>query len=152
MSFTSTAASPEDTEPMPPRWPKWVKAVLFTSAALIVTPVLVISALLAWTLTHLHPINVAGPNLNFNVPNPHWQPDPSLATFYCNVVQGVQTAANTGTPQNHLDVVFIADMAPNAAAHTAALRLYEDVNKDLPTTNDLNAVFAAYPCPSNLSG
>ena len=80
------------------------RLVLFTCAALIVAPVLGIAGLLVyvWTQLPLSASDFFEPTLNA-----HWQPDPSQSSFYCYVVQGAQTAANTGASQDW-NVVFIA--------------------------------------------
>ena len=74
-----------------------------------------------------------------------WHPDSS---FYCSWLHNL----NVNVPDalsEEFSVELLADSAPTATAHNATVALYNDVANLRPTTKDLTAVVAAYPCPAN---
>jgi hypothetical protein len=80
-----------------------------------------------------------GFNLNI-VPVKHPVPD---AGFYCAGIGGF--SATLPNPQL---IAAEVNAAPNAAAHGAALKFYNDLVHVRSTTGDLATVGAAYACPS----
>ncbi len=81
----------------------------------------------------------AGFNLNI-VPTKHPVPD---AGFYC---AGISWFSET-LPDPQL-IAAEVNAAPNAAAHGAALKFYNDLVNLRSTTSDLATVDTAYACPN----
>lgn len=86
--------------------------------------------------------NPAHDAIGFNltiVPVKHPVPD---AGFYCGGVGWFSAAL----PNPQL-IAAEVNAAPNAAAHSAALKFYNDLVHGRSTTGDLEAVGTAYACP-----
>jgi hypothetical protein len=85
--------------------------------------------------------NVSGARFNLNiVPAKHPVPD---AGFYCGSIGWF--SANLPNPQL---IAAEVNAAPNAAAHGAALKFYNDLVNGRSTTIDLAKVGTAYACPN----
>ena len=83
----------------------------------------------------------AGGGFNLNiVPVKHPVPDAGL---YCAGISWFSAAV----PNPQL-VALEVNAAPNAAAHRAALKFYNDLVDGRSTTNDLATVGTAYACPN----
>ena len=85
--------------------------------------------------------DVSGGGFNLNiVPLKHPVPD---AGFYCGDISWF--SATLPNPQL---VAAEVNAAPNAAAHGAALRFYDDLVDGRSTRSDLAALETAYACPN----
>jgi len=85
--------------------------------------------------------NASGGGFNLNiVPLKHPVPD---AGFYCAGISWFSAAL----PDPQL-VAAEVNAAPNAAAHRAALKFYNDLVDGRSTTNDLATVGTTYACPN----
>jgi hypothetical protein len=85
--------------------------------------------------------NAGGAGFNLNiVPTNHPVPD---AGFYCAGIGWFSAAS----PNPQL-IAAEVNAAPNAAAHGAALKFYNDLVNVRSTTRDLAAVGTAYACPN----
>ena len=78
-----------------------------------------------------------------------WHPNRST---YCGAVQGLRQNMNQEVSDEFLSqfwAALAANAAPDVATHRAAVTVYRDITSGRPATNDdLNALIAAFHCPS----
>ena len=125
------------------RLSSWGKALAWVALATVVVLALVVATagIYAEWFNGSPGYNVIGGHFNLNmVPVKHPVPD---AGFYCAGIGWF--SAPLPDPQL---VAAEVNAAPNAAAHEAALKFYNDLVNVRSTTSDLAAVGTAYACPN----
>ena len=139
-----TATSIRPTEPVHKDRPSsWGKALGWIALAAVVILALVVAAAginVKWFNGRPgYGTSGAGFNLNI-VPLKHPVPD---AGFYCAGISWF-----SGALPNPQLVAAEVNAAPNAAAHGAALKFYNDLVHRRSTTDDLATVDTTYACPN----
>lgn len=120
----------------------WGKALGWVALAAVVVLALVVAAVgmnVEWFNGSPGYSASGGFNLNM-VPVKHPVPN---AGFYCAGIRWFSAAL----PNPQL-VAAEVNAAPNAAAHRAALKFYNDLVDGRSTTNDLATVGTTYACPN----
>jgi hypothetical protein len=74
-----------------------------------------------------------------------WKPS---ASQYCNDIGELNNDPPGLGQHTTFEAILLANSAPTAASHSAALRLYYAFHADKATQADINAVNSAYACPS----
>ena len=125
------------------RLSSWGKALAWVALAAVVILALVVATAGIYTewFNGSPGYGAIGGHFNLNiVPVKHPAPD---AGFYCAGISWL--SAPLPDPQL---VAAEVNAAPNAAAHRAALRFYNDLVDGRSTTSDLATVRASYACPN----
>lgn len=121
----------------------WGRALGWVALAAVVVLALVVAAAginVEWfNGSPRYNASAGGFNLNI-VPVKHPVPD---VGFYCAGISLFSAAL----PNPQL-VAAEVNAAPNAAAHSAALKFYNDLIEGRSTTNDLATVSMTYACPN----
>ena len=131
------------TREQPPPW--------FWPSGLFLTVGLLVCAIIGW-FTLFAPIwrlANSGDQRNglFNIASPSvatWKPSSSQ---YCAYIGDFNNPPGLNQTTTFM-ATLLANSAPTAASHGAALRLYDAVHANKVTQADVNAVNGAYTCPS----